>query len=105
LPPGVKAAAEGAAMDELLEGLAFAGRWRALWDEFEEQQTPEARLVRDADRLDLLLQALVYERTTGNRTLDEFWRFAPPESFRHEASRRLVQRLAASRPRLSENGD
>jgi len=98
LPPGVKAGAEGAAMDELLGDLPCGRGWRARWDEFELQASPEARLVRDADRLDLLLQALVYERTTGNRTLDEFWRFAPTEGFHYEASRRLVQRLRESRP-------
>ena len=98
LPPGAKAAAEGAALDELGAGLPFFAGWRAAWDEFEAQETEEARLVRDADRLDLLAQALVYERTTGSRELDEFWTFAPPESFRLPAGRALAAALAARRP-------
>lgn len=98
LPPGAKAIAEQAAMDELLGGLEFGASWRARWDEFEALETPEAKLVRDADRIDLLVQALAYERTTGNRELQEFWDFAPVESFRFAASRRIVATLIARRP-------
>jgi putative hydrolase of HD superfamily len=98
LPRGAKAVAETAALHELLGGLGFADSWRALWQEFEDQATPEARLVRDADRLDLLAQALTYERSCGTRELDEFWRFAPESSFGYEVSRALVRGLQARRP-------
>lgn len=97
LPAGAKMAAESAALDELLGGLGFAEGWKALWHEFEEQATPESHLVRDADRLDLLATALSYERA-GSRDLDEFWRFAPPESFGTETGRALARALAARRP-------
>ncbi len=99
LPPGAKAAGEAAAMDEAGAGLPFFAGWRETWDEFEAQETLEARIVRDADRLDLLCQALVYERTLGTVELDEFWTFAPPESFRLPVSRDLARGLAARRPR------
>lgn len=99
LPPGAKAAGESAAMDELGDGLPLFAGWRAAWDEFEAQQTLEARIVRDADRLDLLGQALVYERTLGTVALDEFWTFAPPSSFGLPVSRDLAAALAARRPR------
>ena len=99
LPPGAKAVGEQAAMDELLGGLDFGAAWRARWDEFEVCETPEAKLVRDADRVDLLTQALAYELATGNRNLDEFWEFAPVESFHYEASRAIIRRLQAKRPR------
>jgi putative hydrolase of HD superfamily len=98
LPPGAKAAMEAAAMAELGDGLTIFARWRALWDEFEAGRSDEAKLVRDADRLDLLTQALVYETTTGNRALGEFWSFAPPESFHLPVSRDLAAALAARRP-------
>lgn len=97
LPPGAKARAETAALGELLGGLPFAGRWGAWWDELEARRSPEALLVRDADRLDLLVQALVYERTTGNRELGEFWEFAPEDSFHYEASRAIRRALAEAR--------
>lgn len=97
LPPGAKAAAEAAAVGELLDGLPFASGWREMVDEFEAQETVEARLVRDADRIDLLVQALAYEQTTGSRELEDFWEFAPPDSFRLEASRRLIAEVVKRR--------
>ena len=97
LPPGAKAQAESAAVDELLDGLPFASAWRELVAEFEAQDTLEARIVRDADRVDLLVQALAYERAHGTVDLEEFWRFAPPESFALPQSRELIEALRARR--------
>ncbi len=97
LPSGAKHAMESAALDALLGGLPFAPAWRALWLEYEARETPEARLVRDADRLDLLLQALAYEETTGNRRLAEFWDGIAAEPFATDAARELAARLAADR--------
>lgn len=101
LPPGAKPRLEAAAMDELGDGLPLFAGWRDLWDEFEAQETPEAQLVRDADRVDLLVQALAYERATGSRELEEFWTFAPPESFHLPVSRELAAELASRRPGVS----
>ncbi len=98
LPEGAKATAEKLAMDELFAGHGFGPRWQAVWQEFEDLAGPEARLVRDADRIDLLVQALVYERTTGTVQLEEFLAFAPVESFHFEESRRLIEGLLARRP-------
>ena len=72
-PAGAKATAERAALSELLAGLPGSQGLLALWEEFEEGSGPEARVVRDADRLDMLLQAFVYIERTGNRALAEFW--------------------------------
>lgn len=98
LPAGAKAIAEEAALDELLADLPFGSEWQALWQEFEEQETAEAKLVRDADRLDLLATALSYERGCGTRELEEFWRFAPESGFTYEVSRALVRALHERRP-------
>jgi len=105
LPTGAKAHAEQQALAGLLENVAFAPSWQGTWQEFEAHDCPEARLVRDADRLDLLTQALVYERTTGTVELDEFWRFAPPESFSLPISREVARALAARRPRARNLAD
>lgn len=37
-------------------------RIRSLWEEYEARETPEAKLVKDLDRLELVLQASEYER-------------------------------------------
>lgn len=99
LPKGAKAEAEKLAFEELFAGHDFGPRWRAIWQEFEDLASPEARIVRDADRIDLLVQALVYERTTGTVQLAEFWKFAPVESFHFEESRQLIRGLLERRPR------
>lgn len=97
LPEGAKRQAENSALEELLSGLPFAVDWRELWREFEERLSQEALLVRDADRLDLLAQALVYEQTTGNCSLDEFWSFVESEPFAYPESRELAAALAGRR--------
>jgi len=46
----------------------------ALWQEYHEQSSPEARLVRAADYLSMLLQALTYmERGTRCKEMDGLW--------------------------------
>lgn len=57
-----KAAAESRAMDELLQRLppGTSAAVRSLWDEYEQRATPEARFVKELDRLDAFLQARRY---------------------------------------------
>jgi len=43
-----------------------------LYREYQECSSPEAQLVRIADKLDMILQAYQYE-LSGNKNLDEFW--------------------------------
>ena len=98
LPAGVKAAAEQAAMVELVAGLACQDGWSALLERYMAAATPEARLVKDADKLDLLLQALVYERTQGHRDLDDYWESVPDAALNFDASRELAAVLRSARP-------
>jgi putative hydrolase of HD superfamily len=69
---GVKHTAERKAMLELLGELPQANHYLALWEEYSQAATPEARLIKALDRLELLGQALAYERA-GARGLGEFW--------------------------------
>lgn len=71
LPAAAKRAAEARALAALLAGLPVTGTWTALLTDYEEETSMEARLVRDADRLEFLLQAWVYRRATGNESLAE----------------------------------
>jgi putative hydrolase of HD superfamily len=97
--PGAKRMAETAVLEKLLRGLPCAERWHAWWHEFEDRTSVEGRLVRDADRLDMLIQAHTYEQTTGNRWLEEFW--PPPEelTFESAAAQTLYEALSALRRR------
>jgi len=96
-PPDAKQDAEMEVLSELLHGLPDAAQWRAWWQEFEEGTSVEGRLVRDADRLDMLIQAHVYEQTTGNRWLAEFWPPSEDVSFEFPATEMLYNELRALR--------
>src|SRR3954454_11120764 len=69
-PVGAKKAAEAAAMADVLAPLPE--RARLLYDEYQEGTTPEARLVKACDKLQLMLKVAVYERW-GTGALAEFW--------------------------------
>ncbi|MDP2666923.1 MAG: HD domain-containing protein [Candidatus Diapherotrites archaeon] len=49
-------------------------KWLGLWEEMENQSSKEAKLVKDAEILDMLFQALEYQKA-GNfkKDLTEFW--------------------------------
>lgn len=69
-PPGAKNAAESAAMADILAPLAE--RALPLYEEYQQGATPEARLVKACDKLQLMLKVAVYERW-GTGALAEFW--------------------------------
>lgn len=77
LPKNSKFAAEQSAMNEIVDDLEKDTGLLTLWEEFQVAVTAEARLVHDADKIDLYLQALVYEQQTANQHLQEFWLTAP----------------------------
>ncbi len=60
---------------EVFSSLERGGEYLKLWEEFETNRTPEAKLVRQADRLEMLLQAGYYQ-TLGYWNFDEFFRNA-----------------------------
>jgi putative hydrolase of HD superfamily len=95
--PGAKRQAELAVLNELLVKLPDADRWIKWWHEFEDGTSVEGRLVRDADRLDMLLQAHAYEQSTGNRSLEEFWQSSGSTPFEFTASQALFEALKALR--------
>jgi len=92
-PPDAKHTAELAVLKTLLNGFPWAEQWQTWWQEFEFGSTVEGRLVRDADRLDMLLQAYVYEQTLGNRLLDEFWPQPDDGPFEFHIARRICEAL------------
>lgn len=73
LPPGAKPAVERQAMEQIWANTPAAPEVLAIWQELSEGQSAEAHLVHDADKLDMYLQAFIYEQQTGNRQLQEFW--------------------------------
>jgi putative hydrolase of HD superfamily len=97
LPETVKGQAEARAIGELLSPLPAGGQMAALWQEFEEGSSPEGRLVRDADKLEMMVQCLRYEQA-GSRGLDEFWQAMDRRDWYYPLSEELYARLRAMRP-------
>ncbi|HYE64354.1 MAG TPA: HD family hydrolase [Pyrinomonadaceae bacterium] len=66
--------AERAAFDDLTRGLSAGSEngYSELHEDYEQRTSLEARLVKAADVIDLLVQTLAFERA-GARGLDEFW--------------------------------
>jgi len=95
LPPGSKSTAERAAMQEMLGEASFKAEFMSLWEELRAAATAEARLVHDADKLDMFLQAVIYEEQTGNTHLAEFW--TTPHTFYFPESQTIYEKLRARR--------
>jgi putative hydrolase of HD superfamily len=69
-PAGAKQAAEAAAMADILAPLPEHSR--ALFEDYEQGRSPEARFVKACDKLQLMLKVTMYERW-GEGALAEFW--------------------------------
>jgi putative hydrolase of HD superfamily len=70
--------------------------YTSLYHQYEERNTLEARLVKAADVIDLLVQALALERA-GGRGLDEFWEVAENPQLQLEGpAKQLVDDLLKS---------
>jgi len=103
ITPAAKRAGELEALDEITSNLSFADEYRELWLDSEDRRTPEGRLVRDADRLELMLQAFVYERSTSNRQLQEFWDNTDESYFEYPACRQVFVLLRQRREEEMSN--
>lgn len=93
-----KAEAERKAAMELFAGTSKPGEYFQLWREYEDGLSREGKLVRFADKLEMLVQALEYEKA-GFRNLDDFWGTLEElrESEFYGYFRDLVEELAALR--------
>ncbi len=73
--------AEMLAFADIVNGVGPAeSEYRALYKEYEQRGSLEARLVKAADIIDLLVQAYALERS-GAKGLDEFWQVAQQPDF------------------------
>jgi len=75
----------------------FGERFRAWWQAAKDEESIEARILRDADRLELLVQAYVYGRMMSGTVLDEFWEGQEERPFKLEVSQRLFAALLERR--------
>jgi putative hydrolases of HD superfamily len=89
--------AETAAFADVVSGVdASKDLYANLYEDYEHRSSLEARLVKAADVLDLLVQVLALERA-GARGLDEFWEVAEKPEFNLEGTaEQIVQKLLQS---------
>ncbi len=71
LGPQTKRDAESRTLTELLKEVPGGPELTHLWHEYHRAASPEARLVKDVDRLEMVHQALCYTEA-GHRNLQEF---------------------------------
>jgi putative hydrolases of HD superfamily len=102
---GVRKRAERAAFDDIVRGTRAASAYGELHADYEERASVEARLVKAADVIDLLAQALMFERA-GARGLGEFWEGAEARDFGLEgASRDVVREVIAALVRARDENN
>lgn len=94
--PADKRAREEAAFAAIVGGLPEGPDLDALFRAYEDASSPEARIVRQLDKLEMALQALEYERETG-LNLTEFW-ISARAALDHPLLVALFERLYAERP-------
>ena len=69
-----KSELENYAMTEILESLpqSIQANYKKMWNEFLVRETPEARLVHELDRLEMALQAKIYEKEVDPERVKPF---------------------------------
>ncbi|MBA2703620.1 MAG: HD family hydrolase [Blastocatellia bacterium] len=84
--------AERQAFAEIVAGVGPGeADYQKLYDDYEQRQSIEARIVKAADVIDLLVQAYALERA-GAKGLDEFWEVAVAADFQLPAIAQTVVR-------------
>ena len=63
---------ELAGIQQVLSNFPNAQKYIEYWEEYENRETPEAQFVYQIDKLEMVLQAFVYEKS-GQEDLDEFF--------------------------------
>ena len=73
--------AEALAFADIVKGGGSEAEYQALYKDYEERDSLEARLVKAADVIDLLVQAFALERS-GAKGLHDFWQVAQQPDFK-----------------------
>ena len=97
LGKSAKYQAEATAMQQIFQQMPNRAYYIGCWQEYADAATPEGRLVRDADKLEMIHQALCYEQN-GQRNLAEFWQ---TQAWHYPASQNLFEELC--RLRFNDN--
>ena len=87
-------------ISEVFRGTVFGGEYVSLWNEYSEQRTPEARVVKDADNLDVDFE--IAELLSKGLKVPERWlevrRFAAKSKLNTKSAKALWKALQKSNP-------
>ncbi|KAG6599129.1 5'-deoxynucleotidase HDDC2, partial [Cucurbita argyrosperma subsp. sororia] len=89
-------------MCKLLGGGSRAKEISELWMEYENNSSPEAKIVKDLDKVEMILQALEYESEQG-KDLDEFFQ-STAGKFQTELGRSWASEVISRRRRDVDDG-
>ncbi|CAN6444519.1 unnamed protein product [Victoria cruziana] len=84
-------------MCEVLGEQSRAAEVKELWAEYENNSSLEAKLVKDFDKVEMILQALEYEAEHG-KVLDEFF-LSTAGKFQTDVGRRWAAEVTSRRNR------
>ena len=99
--------AEAGAFSDIVDAAgAGASQYATIYHDYEQRKSVEARLVKAADVLDLLIQAYALEHA-GARGLDEFWEVAENADFQlpgvaADVVNETLQSILAARNKLDQ---
>ncbi|KAK1133328.1 hypothetical protein K0M31_011143 [Melipona bicolor] len=101
IPPDVKHKLEDEAMENICKLLGDRGPMiLEMFREYEKQESPEAKYVKDLDRLDLIMQAYEYEKRDNiPGKLEEFFS-ATDGKIGHPFIKQLASEITATRQAL-----
>ncbi|UCF36596.1 MAG: HD domain-containing protein [Acidobacteriota bacterium] len=95
VPSAEKHRQERESLEQVLELHPEKSRYLELWEEYETGRSPEARLVREIEKLEMALQASVYEHE-GLSELQEFFT-STQEAVSEPVLREILEELKALR--------
>lgn len=89
------------AMEDIAKLAGSSGtKLLALYHEYEQGKTPEAKFVKDLDKLDMIMQAFEYEKQERNLRLQEFFDNTEGK-FTHPFVQRLVEEVYEQRKQFA----
>ncbi|KAK8916924.1 hypothetical protein KSP39_PZI023129 [Platanthera zijinensis] len=101
VPKDEKSRREGEAINYMCNLLGCGSRAKEildLWMEYEENSSPEAKVVKDFDKVEMILQALEYEQEKG-MDLEEFFQ-STAGKFQTDIGKSLASEIASRRKKL-----
>ena len=101
VPESIKYEAEAAAFKQIVKDVREGEYFKELWEEFESVKSLEAQVVKRIDKLDMLIQAYLYEKKYEMR-LDSFWENMD-ELFQGSESESIFKYLQSNRVEFKGN--